>query len=32
VIADLDRRNRGTLHMSREAMVALHEAFTPSDR
>ena len=32
VIADLDRPNRGTLHMSREAMVELHETFTPRDR
>lgn len=32
VITDLDRPNRGTLHMSREAMVALHETFTPRER
>ncbi len=32
VIVDLDRPNRGTLRLSREAMAELHRSFTPSER
>ena len=31
VIADLDRPGRGTLRLSREAMVELHRSFTPKE-
>jgi len=32
VIADFDRPNRGTLRLSRDAMVELHESLTPKER
>ena len=31
VIADLDRPDRGTLRLSREAMIELHRSFTPKE-